>query len=118
MVSQKIISSPKKDYKIIIAERTKLVNLILGEHLVPKESSVSLNIFAVHRDPNQYENANAFDPDHFLPENIAKRHPYAFIPFGMGKRKCVGKAKIIRKFYQYLFDYIYEDDNVKIMQYS
>lgn len=59
--------------------------------VIPKGTTFILNIFALHRQkPIWGEKADVFDPDNFLPENVAKRHPCSFIPFSTGRRNCIG----------------------------
>jgi cytochrome P450 len=60
--------------------------------IVPKGTTFVLNIYALHRAPHLwgYEKARVFDPDNFLPENVAKRHPCSYIPFSTGRRNCIG----------------------------
>jgi cytochrome P450 len=46
--------------------------------------------YGVHRDPEMFPDPDRFDPERFTPENTLGRHPYSYIPFGAGRRLCVG----------------------------
>ncbi|XP_035895145.1 cytochrome P450 4C1-like isoform X1 [Anopheles stephensi] len=61
------------------------------KHTIPAGCCVALGIYQIHRDPSIWGlEADKFNPDHFLPERVAERHPYAYLPFSGGPRNCIG----------------------------
>lgn len=57
---------------------------------LPAGTTLVLNLYGAHRDPDHWENPDKFNPDRFLPENSEGRHPCAFMPFSAGPRNCIG----------------------------
>jgi cytochrome P450 len=46
--------------------------------------------YLIHRNPAHWWNPEGFDPRRFVPGARAERHRLACLPFGAGRRQCVG----------------------------
>ncbi len=62
-----------------------------GHHIVPGDKMV-LCSYIVHHSPRYWDHPERFDPDRFRPELARARDKYVYLPFGGGKRACVGGA--------------------------
>nr|XP_031833974.1 cytochrome P450 4c3-like [Nomia melanderi] len=56
---------------------------------IPVGSTMLINLFLLHRDPQSFSEPNAYQPERFLPDG-PKYPPFAFIPFSAGSRNCIG----------------------------
>jgi cytochrome P450 len=63
----------------------------LGGHDVAPGTDVFLSPYVIHRHPQFWERPNDFDPDHFDPVRVEGRHKFAYIPFAVGPRHCIGE---------------------------
>ncbi|KAL6261403.1 hypothetical protein P5V15_006497 [Pogonomyrmex californicus] len=69
---------------------TKDLNLPTTNIHVSEGTLITIPVFGLHRDPSIYPNPEKFDPERFNMDEIASRHPYAYLPFGEGPRVCIG----------------------------
>ncbi|WP_449065682.1 cytochrome P450 [Planomonospora algeriensis] len=64
---------------------------LAGRH-VPAGTTVLLSVYGTHRSPEHWADPEAYDPQRFLDGAQDRRHKHAFLPFGGGRRMCVGKG--------------------------
>lgn len=84
---------------VAVVSRNLNEDLQLGEYLIPKDCTVTVQIFMLHKDERFFPNAEKFDPDRFLPENLINRHPYAYVPFSAGMRNCIGQKYAVSQLF-------------------
>lgn len=62
----------------------------IGEPL-EKGAKIFLFNYILHRRTDIWgKNSDVFNPENFSPENVSSRDAYAYVPFGMGPRGCIG----------------------------
>jgi cytochrome P450 len=64
---------------------------VLG-HRIRKGAQVLIVPWLLHRNAKLWQEPLRFDPERFAPERTARRHRFAYIPFGAGPRICIGAA--------------------------
>lgn len=81
----------------------------LDGYTAPTGTLISIMLYNIHHNPLVWPDSLKFIPERFLPENVEKRDPFAFVPFSAGSRNCIGQqfalnemktflAKIFRRF--------------------
>lgn len=57
---------------------------------IEPDNVLMISTYGMHHDPKYFPNPSKFDPERFSDENKDSFHPYAYSPFGLGPRKCIG----------------------------
>ncbi|XP_050226889.1 geraniol 8-hydroxylase-like [Mercurialis annua] len=83
---------------------------------IPKDAQILVNVWAIGRDPNLWEDSETFRPERFLKSDIdVQGRNFELVPFGAGRRICPGLPLAMRMLYLMLgslincFDWKLED---------
>ncbi len=72
--------------------RQALADFALGEYFLPAKTNVFFSQYILQRSPQFFPDPLRFDPERFTPEAKARRHRFAYFPFGGGTRQCIGES--------------------------
>ncbi|WP_079378665.1 cytochrome P450 [Mycobacteroides chelonae] len=75
-----------------IIPRLAIKDDVVGGHHIRKGTTVILPGHLVHHDERWWPNPGEFDPSRFLPGAGKGRSKSAYLPFGGGKRICIGQS--------------------------
>lgn len=65
----------------------------ISGYMIPKGAKVLTNVWAIHRDPEAWDNPLKFMPERFLSDTHKwdyNGNDYRYFPFGSGRRMCAG----------------------------
>jgi len=74
----------------ILPSRKAATDVQLDKYTIPANTTVGLAIHAIHHNSEFWPNPEVFDPERFAPNRAIKQHPFAFLPFSLGRRVCIG----------------------------
>ncbi|MDH2347238.1 cytochrome P450 [Bradyrhizobium sp. SSUT77] len=93
IVTKAVIEEALRLYPPIAAlSRAALDADVLGEIAVMPGSLIVIAPYVLHRHRALWSRPDAFDPSRFLPEARSGIPRFAYLPFGMGPRTCIGST--------------------------
>ncbi|KAI8537503.1 hypothetical protein RHMOL_Rhmol09G0028500 [Rhododendron molle] len=77
----------------LLIPKRPMQSSIVGGYTVPKDTRVFLNVWAMHRDPEVWNDPSEFKPERFLSDSSKwdySGNNFQFLPFGSGRRMGAG----------------------------
>lgn len=73
--------------------------LEIGDYVIPKGATIFGSLFHIMNDANHFENPHEFKPERFLNAKGEFVNDDRVIPFGIGKRVCLGQTLAEKEFF-------------------
>jgi len=74
----------------LISRQAVEADAVAGK-VIAKGAGILVNLWSLHRHRAHWEQPDAFVPTRFLPEARASIDRFAYLPFGLGHRVCIGQ---------------------------
>lgn len=97
--------------------RVALQNDVIEGFRIRKGSKLLINIYALQRLSQYWQDADQFDPERFAREHRQKRHKFSYIPFGSGPHVCIAntlalmQARLVMIYFQREFTFSLQNKN-------
>lgn len=75
-----------------VIPRVAIRDDVVDGHRVPRGSTVIIPIHRIHHDERFWPDPESYDPSRFMPGAGKGRHRSAYLPFGGGRRICIGTS--------------------------
>ena len=72
--------------------RTTTREETFGAYKIPATTNIQISTYIMHRHPGFWSDPEKFDPERFSPENEGSVDSYAYFPFSLGSRGCIGQT--------------------------
>ena len=77
---------------LLVPHESSLDCSVSGSH-IPKGTMLLVNIYAMQRDNQLWDNPLEFKPERFDCDDVVRRDEgYKYLPFGTGRRRCPGES--------------------------
>jgi cytochrome P450 len=74
----------------LVPRQANAVDVIHG-YAIPRNAVILMSQYVTHRHPEFWPEPERFCPERFASAQAAIRHGFAYFPFGVGPRVCIGK---------------------------
>ena len=71
----------------------------LGPYIIPKGAIVMSSLYHIHHDPKHFKEPELFNPSRFIDESGKFVPNSRVVPFGIGKRVCLGQSLAEKEFF-------------------
>lgn len=97
-------------------------DVIFEGYTIPKNATIILNLDSVLQDPAVFENPSKFNPERYFGSEGDIIRPKELIPFGIGRRVCLGESVARMELFLYLttmlkrFSFLPENESAPDME--
>ena len=82
----------------------------IGKYIFPKGATIMASMVHIMHDPEYFSEPHVFNPARFIDENGKFMHHDRVVPFGIGKRYCLGQSLAEKEFFLFVVGFLQKYD--------